>query len=311
MEDSAALASRLELLSSTAMMKKVLDRAGQLTDAPQTNSVQQPRREIDLASKREEAKEQPEPHRHVPGALAYSHEASSHHPVLTERPMQSTFAHSLLLRSAYDRYGNSSAIAPPLPAGCSPGADDTPYRGQAESSSLQFHHPAGTTAWIPALSGYHPGVAGNEAYFFDPNLAAASASPAAAAAAASAIRYRTKENITPIQMNAHPIQLNPPPPGTAARQSMLARNMAMENVKCAAMYAPQRTTNEEVDPSAAGGVVRPSYEALANENIEMRRQLREKEAATIQLQERIASLENQISELRQLPTGKISHIPIE
>lgn len=311
MEESVAMASRrLELLSTTAMMKKVLDRAGQLTDVRQTNGVQQPRREIDLTAIEKEGTKEQECHRLHPGAaVSYSQEVTSspHYPVLSERPMRSSFAHSLLLRSAYDRYG--STVAPP--GGCSPAVDDTPYRGQPESLSLQFHHhPAGTatpSARIPAVHGCHPGAAGNETYFFDPNLAAASASPAAVS---TAVRFRTKENITPIQMNAHPIQVNPPP---GAGQSMLARSMSTEDVQCTAMYAPKRTTDEEtVDPTtAAAGVVRPSYEVIANENIEMRRQLRAKEVATIQLQERIASLEQQISELRQLPTGKISHIPIE
>lgn len=56
---------------------------------------------------------------------------------------------------------------------------------------------------------------------------------------------------------------------------------------------------------------RPSYEALMRENYMMREQLHEKDNAILSLQQRLGQLESQINELRQLPTGKISHIPVE
>lgn len=55
----------------------------------------------------------------------------------------------------------------------------------------------------------------------------------------------------------------------------------------------------------------PPYEALARENHRMREQLKEKDTVVSSLQQRVNYLESQISELRQLPTGKISHIPVE
>lgn len=56
---------------------------------------------------------------------------------------------------------------------------------------------------------------------------------------------------------------------------------------------------------------RMTYDSLARENFHMREQLHDKDAVISSLQQRVHQLETQISELRQLPTGKISHIPIE
>ena len=56
---------------------------------------------------------------------------------------------------------------------------------------------------------------------------------------------------------------------------------------------------------------RHTYESLARENYIMREQLHEKDSIISSLQQRASQLEAQINELRQLPTGKISHIPIE
>jgi hypothetical protein len=55
----------------------------------------------------------------------------------------------------------------------------------------------------------------------------------------------------------------------------------------------------------------PSYDELLREVHHMREQLKEKDIVVSSLQHRVNYLENQISELRQLPTGKISHIPVE
>jgi hypothetical protein len=54
-----------------------------------------------------------------------------------------------------------------------------------------------------------------------------------------------------------------------------------------------------------------SYEALARDNHHIREQLKDKDTVVSSLQQRVNYLESQISELRQLPTGKISHIPVE
>ena len=55
----------------------------------------------------------------------------------------------------------------------------------------------------------------------------------------------------------------------------------------------------------------PSREEMAQQVRELREQLSEKDMVVSSLQHRVSYLENQIHELRQLPTGKISHIPIK
>jgi hypothetical protein len=74
-----------------------------------------------------------------------------------------------------------------------------------------------------------------------------------------------------------------------------------------AMYFPGTPAScEDHDDSR-----RPSYETLMRENFHMRDQLKEKDTIVSSLQLRVNYLEEQIDELRQLPTGKISHIPLE
>jgi hypothetical protein len=74
------------------------------------------------------------------------------------------------------------------------------------------------------------------------------------------------------------------------------------------MYRPPArvATFEDHDDSR-----NPSYEILARDNHHLREQLKEKDMVVSSLQQRVNYLEKQIGELRQLPTGKISHIPIE
>ena len=55
----------------------------------------------------------------------------------------------------------------------------------------------------------------------------------------------------------------------------------------------------------------PTYEEMAQELAFVKNQLKEKDMVVSSLQHRVNFLENQINELRQLPTGKISHIPVE
>lgn len=54
-----------------------------------------------------------------------------------------------------------------------------------------------------------------------------------------------------------------------------------------------------------------SYESLFLENQRLRQQLTESNNRVSSFQQQVIDLEGQINELRQLPTGKISHIPIE
>mmetsp|Transcript_91904 Transcript_91904/g.137647 ORF Transcript_91904/g.137647 Transcript_91904/m.137647 type:complete len:364 (-) Transcript_91904:173-1264(-) len=109
---------------------------------------------------------------------------------------------------------------------------------------------------------------------------------------------RTKENLPPLDSTSERPQVPPD-------QERVVDRGFREDVP---VHHPisRAPTIEEHDE-----VVRPSYEALARENLEMRILLKEKESVACLLRKRICSLEKQISELRQLPTGKISHIPID
>ena len=55
----------------------------------------------------------------------------------------------------------------------------------------------------------------------------------------------------------------------------------------------------------------PSHEDMARQIRDLRDQLSVKDMLVSSLQHRVSNLENQNDELRQLPTGKISHIPVE
>lgn len=79
----------------------------------------------------------------------------------------------------------------------------------------------------------------------------------------------------------------------------------------AAFHPPQREAQpphlqlqQRRQPSSSG-------EDMARQIRELREQLSEKDMVVSSLQHRVNYLENQIHELRQLPTGKISHIPVE
>jgi hypothetical protein len=54
-----------------------------------------------------------------------------------------------------------------------------------------------------------------------------------------------------------------------------------------------------------------SYLALADENSKLRHQVQQKDTSVAALEAKVRHLEKQIEELRELPTGKISHIPME
>ena len=65
------------------------------------------------------------------------------------------------------------------------------------------------------------------------------------------------------------------------------------------------------DRSCATVVTAAAYDELMRQNNLLKQQLKEKDIVNSSLQHRVNYLENQIHELRQLPTGKISHIPVE
>ena len=92
----------------------------------------------------------------------------------------------------------------------------------------------------------------------------------------------------------------------AAASSAFRKPSSKENVSPSMQQQPQQSTGEQ---QHGGGSL--SYEALLMENIRLKEQLQQKDETIETLKSKADSLEKQIGELRQLPTGKISHIPIE
>lgn len=70
-------------------------------------------------------------------------------------------------------------------------------------------------------------------------------------------------------------------------------------------------TQSPGETSSREGPTSPSYEALLEENRRLQQEMKQKDETIATLQTKADGLEKQIFELRQLPTGKISHIPIE
>lgn len=80
-------------------------------------------------------------------------------------------------------------------------------------------------------------------------------------------------------------------------------------------YYPHQRQHQLPSPYSQSSVVTlnegESYEHIARELVFLREQLKEKDLVVSSLQYRVNYLENKINELKQLPTGKISHIPVE
>lgn len=91
---------------------------------------------------------------------------------------------------------------------------------------------------------------------------------------------------------------NVPPPYGAATSPIISRQTS-----------PTQSPGER---STRGGTPSsPSYEALLQENRRLQKEMKQKDHTIASLTIKADGLEKQIGELRQLPTGKISHIPIE
>ena len=95
----------------------------------------------------------------------------------------------------------------------------------------------------------------------------------------------------------------PPPPSFGSATSPILSRRNSPNTS--STQSPGETAAREGLPSS------PSFEALLQENRRLQKEMKKKDEAIASLQTKADSLEKQICELRQLPTGKISHIPIE
>jgi hypothetical protein len=102
-------------------------------------------------------------------------------------------------------------------------------------------------------------------------------------------------------------------PSSAFRKPYMNRLILKENLAPAVSredsptQSPGLTMSRDTmsTPSVA------SFQALLKENQRLQQQLQWKEDMIASLKTKADGLEKQIGELRQLPTGKISHIPVE
>jgi hypothetical protein len=277
-EQDAVPLARLELLSNTAMLKKVLDRTSERKGARSqdkaTTAVQVPRQKAPSTVS-------------LPSLMSPKGESNQR----GETPSPHTIADST--REAPPMMHERTGYAPIPPSYYHSNRVDV------ESSRGRSSHAEGTNYLGNGFPrGYLHGAHG-DMYFIDPCNVAAAATPQMAShrpPAGVRVPYPMKENLPPrhylgaTMYNEHPV--------VDGRRSGMPETMYRPPARVA--------TFEDHDDSR-----NPSYEILARDNHHLREQLKEKDMVVSSLQQRVNYLEKQIGELRQLPTGKISHIPIE
>lgn len=279
-EQDAVPLVMLELLSNTAMLKKVLDRKSERKGARSQDkpsaAVQVPREKAPSTVS-------------VPSPTSLIGESNQR----GESPSPHTITDST--REAPPMVQERTGYAPiPIPP--------TYYhynRVEVESSRVRSNHVEGTN--YPG-NGFHRGFihgARGDRYFIDHCNGAAAATPQMAShrlPAGARVPYAMKENLPPRHYLGGAMYNERP--AVDGRRSGMTETM----------YRPPSrvATFEDHDDSR-----NPSYETLARESHHLREQLKEKDMVVSSLQQRVNYLEKQIGELRQLPTGKISHIPID
>ena len=132
---------------------------------------------------------------------------------------------------------------------------------------------------------------------------AATAAATAAMMSTSAVTNNSSDYDTNLQLQQQQQQQQPPPP-SHLRLSIQQQHHQQQQLRQHQRPLPQLS----VAPSRSRS---PTYEDMARQIQNMQEQLGEKDMVVSSLQHRVNYLENQIHELRQLPTGKISHIPVE
>jgi hypothetical protein len=269
--DAAALA-RLELLSNTAMLK-VMDKKG-ITLAEHGSY------DPNSSMMKPPMQRPPSPREH-PGVREESPAGHSHHSY-GEDPHQSQRRHGFAPPPhtyQYMRYDHSR----------DPGSQEAHYM-RAESPSGYSRGPHGEL--------YHQESAKTPA-----SMVAHVSSDHLSSAYQRPYGRSIKENVPPYAFR-------PPTSGYNPHQHLGPMHGRVPEP----IYGAPRVSPEMPRPINQGGHMdphHPSYEVLARDNHLMREQLQEKDTVASSLQQRVNYLERQISELRQLPTGKISHIPVE
>lgn len=277
-------AERLELLSNTAMLKKVLDRKDTVGGSRGSRS------ELGAFSRYEHPK--------TPVSIA---------PSVSPRYLVSN---------------QSQRCETPSPHVVAEASRDSPPDSYREESNNRIHrhqqeyHPHRSSFRNPEGSQYppFPPLASHSGYMhgappmdrsFPEHRAPGNLAPIAPHPSSRAqSTYPVKENVAP-----HPFR-SPYEDRRSISAGSHHHHAADPSGRPSNFYSPAPSVSEDGEDNVAASN-RLSYQALVRENYHMRDQLLDKDAVISSLQQRVNQLETQISELRQLPTGKISHIPIE
>jgi hypothetical protein len=138
---------------------------------------------------------------------------------------------------------------------------------------------------------------------------------AAAVMSTSAVTNNSSEYDTNLHLQQqqhqhhHQQQQQQPPPPSHLRLSIQQQHHHQQQLQQQQLSQHRRPSSQL--SSAPSRSRSPTYEDMARQIQNMQEQLGEKDMVVSSLQHRVNYLENQIHELRQLPTGKISHIPVE
>ncbi len=268
-EKGSFAVERLELLSNTAMLKKVLDKKEATGSSPRGTAFARyekpmatPIAPAPLASPKSFIGDRSQQQRESPSS-----------PVIVEATRDSpprSLGGSVVDQKGvpHDYHQYTTSITSTTTAASS--AHGNPFRGYSSEGSRYPPFPPPLPQYIQGMDRY----------------------------------YGDNRRSTPLV----PLAPHPEPPSRMSYQEAPIRVPHEERrpVDCRegrSFYSPVSEDGEEN--------YRSSYDALARESFHMREQLQDKDAVISSLQQRVHQLETQINELRQLPTGKISHIPIE
>ena len=277
--DAVALA-RLELLSSTAMLKKVMDRKGGTRDSRKITSTTSSLNDL---------------------ATSVSHGVTT--TILAPRPA-SPDQESIGRGESPSVHSNvdSARDAPPQTQGSHTIAPLGYHYFTYNPTSAGNLYPRGTP-----LPGYVPGRHGEVYYLENSNIVTL---PPPRTIPSHHVTAGSRQAFPSVKENVPPHAFRP----TSLYSQLSVQDHSLDNAADRPHFTSPRVTPEHIPRTVteeSGDPCHPSYDALARENLQLREQLKEKDIVVSSLQQRVNYLEKQISELRQLPTGKISHIPIE
>ena len=287
-----AARSRLELLSNTAMLKKVLDNEEQKrSSTPAALSATQ--------AKDATAATTSPSITGISGANLVSREVSVQTPEI-QKPVAVGVEKSSLPPALTSSNQNASTLSPfaTLVAASPPGghhATLTPPSSYASLLAPSSNSSAKTTG-TPVSLASTPVAAGSHRPML-PSLSLAHLPSAMQHAMAMMATANTMYGSGGPSSAFRKPYLAP----TNGNPAMVTASPSME---FSSRASPTQAPGENEQRAA-------SYEALLQENLRLKQEVAQKDEAIASLQAKANGLEKQIVELRQLPTGKISHIPIE